>query len=235
MKSTAKNLCWLIPAIILLSCIIISPVVWVTISDRHLYADSHPLSKVDFSLSSEISDIPLIYRIHKLLGSYYGENQDTDTGESESIVLMAEEQVDVAVSFVTATEFEELTQYENLNRILKTIIGDNEIQCTVVHSSDDQDSNMTNVVLLYNKKIEVQYIYDMESEKILRLSLPRAEGEQLNAEVKKKAMEEFIAYLNLDILEDWYHNGESMISNKAHLALSFQETEEQWILGFSII
>ena len=234
MKQTMKNLCCLISAIALLCCIIAAPIVWFAISDRHLYAANHPLSKVDFSLSSEISDIPLVYRIHKLLGSYYGEEQGNDSNGVllEAIVLQAEDESDKIekCEAETETEFAKLTQYENLNHILTMFIEPKNIKCTIKQSYGEYD-----IIQIYDGQLQVQYDYDVESEKILRLSFPKTEEKQLNAELKKKVMKEFITYLNLDILEDWYENGDSMISNKAHLSLSFQENEEQWVLGFSIV
>lgn len=239
MKFTVKKLCCLIPALSLLICIIIMPALWFTISDRHLYADNHPLSKVDFSLSSEISNIPLVYRIHKLLGSYYSEEEQVvaDAEAELEITLTSNEGNDTEEKSYTTEppEWKELTQYENLNRIIEMMFGEGKVQCVLQSSYDTDDAGMVDVRLVFENEWEAQYIYDTESQKILRLSLPKIAGKQLDTEGKKKAMEEFIAYLNLDILEDWYDNGDSMISNKAHVSLSFQENEKQWILGFSIV
>lgn len=241
MKSTVKKLCCLIPALILLICIISAPALWFTISDRHLYAENHSLSKVDFSLSSEISDIPLVYRIHKLLDSYYSEEQQViANAEAEAkleITLASNDGSDTEEkSYSTEPSgWKELTQYENLNRIIEMSIGESNLQCVIESSYDEDDDSMVNVMLGFENELEIQYVYDTESQKILRLSLPKIAGKQPDAEEKQKAMEEFITYLNLDILEDWYDNGDSIISNKAHLSLSFQENEEQWNLGFSIV
>lgn len=246
MKHIVKQVCFFMVTVMLLVFIISIPGICFMMDDKKLYADSHTLSKVDFSLSSEIRDIPLVYRIHELLDSYYGEEYSTLSFEAnaesellqEEVTIELQEGSQIAQKYSQIDgemEFDKLTQYESLNRIFKVPTEQKNVNHTLAKRYEEYDENMMEVTVIYDDNWNLQYIYDTECEKILRITLSHVEGKKLNSEWKRKAMGEFITYLNLDILEDWYDNGDCIISNKAHLSLSFEENEEEWTLGFKIV
>lgn len=218
--------------------ILLSPVVYFQILDEVRYNRRQPMREITFSLDSDVEDVAMVQRIHEYLNSFYlssmhvtifsseDEGQPPYSYNIESDGDISVEMAEVIERFQGVEElkeyFEPLVPYIEASRQTVRFILQEETTSEIMKYEYDWQA----------KKLSL--LYDNKSKRVIGMEYHGKKKSELTKEMRQKILKVFLEYCNLSIIDDWYFNGESMISQKAHLRLYLENDKEGWELGFEL-
>lgn len=222
-------------SIIIIAGIFFFPLEYFRRQDNELIENSHSLGKVSFELDSDVEDIVLLQRIHNVIGSYYS---DGELQIPYHTLLLGDDNGDVYITIDDSDDINKAMQsvigipsvYELIDKILNVKILSKSIYSKV----DDEVDEEYNLIDYSTDSGSVSLIFDRQTDKILQLTLNVNDAELLNGIDKKQLEMDWIEYLNLDIVGDWYYSDDKLISEKAHLELSCVQEDKDLSITFDV-
>lgn len=225
-------------AVLVIGVLVLLPLFYFKWTDQSLMSQTHKIGKMNYELSSDVKNIYMVQRLHNIINSLYSDN----TEESQTIIIQEESaisgdyNIDLDEDFYQSEcvdfQVQELRSYENIGQTL--LEGFADINGQISDHNDLLAQNKDSVIYYHftsnNKKFSCKY--DTASGKIIMMSISSNQVENISDEEKRKIYQEFLSYLNVTIVGDWYYSGERMISDKAHLALNLKEKNNIWSLEF---
>lgn len=205
----------ILPAGIILFLLI--PLFYFRLWDNHMLGQRYPLSDKKVQLDSQLSDLIVLQKIHLYLEALYSE-EITDSDTTLFAWLSAEDEA--SINYAKAMQKELILLFEKLDTLLDigSLLSQN------ILSSQSATGEETGMYSL-SRKIPEQYeetlevYYDAEVGKILSLRLTCPAAKQLSGQELLELQNIFLEYLNLDLINDWYQENGSYVSNSAHLRL----------------
>ncbi len=168
----------------------------------------------NYSISVEAEDIYLVKAIHNIESENYGVMISSQDANGEIVATKVTEQGNIGK---IKSEFETLEQYNIIKK--GDIFNSSKFSMKIVNKRYQR--NVGNY-LIHNIYLDVNnsnYQMDIEEQtgKIIKLVLNE---ENLNDTIeKKKIMENYIQYLDLNIIDDWVYENNEMKSKKADIAV----------------
>lgn len=214
--------------------IILAPANYFKIMDKVTYNRKRPMKNIVYSLDSDVKDVAMVQRIHTILNSYY----------LKSVNVVVCEQINEYEMETMTTEFSISRKMKNAIDKLKKVEGLN-TYLTTLYSNITFSGQFASMLVTDNSEEVADYIFQIDSEKfvltydeksnrIIKLGIYGGKKKRLTKEEKRKLQQSFLEYCNLTIVDDWYFNGENMISEKAHLKLVITNEEQGWNLHFEL-
>ena len=192
--------------------------------DKKDLLTTHPIESMIFKLDSEAKDISLVQKIHKKY-----DRKGTDIVSEMYVNANTDEKIELF------EQLEELIDRNiligNKKNFLKYIGNVRDFEDIIVSFDNVQD--IKEYILNINGQ-KITCLWDVETSKILSIEI-NGDGDLTIDKDKEETLKEFISYLNLDVLEDWNMNGNSIQSNKACLLAKSEELEDSEVKYLIII
>lgn len=227
-------------AILVAAFILLAPIIYFRLMDCWYYEKPQKMKQITFALSSDVENIKMVTRLHELLGSYYTDGElETFTEEEINVTIVEEGEVPVA----TSTDFAQIAILQKFCQEMK--LFDELHMLDAFSQKNKKKENAGYTILLeqrgqlqkyryQSKENEAVIYYDKENSKVIKLEWKGEIPKQLDSEQVKQLQEDYIAYMHLDLVDDWYYNGQNMVSEKAHLAVTWKQNEKGLSLGYSV-
>lgn len=224
--------------VLLIVVVVASPLFYFHVIDGIRYNKRQPMKKISYSLDSDVKNVAMVQRIHEYLNSYYISASNVTifeaTGDTTFQLYVTE---GGAISKELAENIKRLEQLEGLKEYflpLEPYIHLTEQSEEVTY---EEDTKTTTDIIQYEydwKTEKISLLYDNKSNRAIGIEYRGKKETVFTKEKKHKLLQSFLEYCNLSIVDDWYFNGESMISEKAHLKLVMDSDKDGWKLGFAL-
>ena len=220
---------------LLIAGIVVFPLVYFQVMDERKYNGRQPMREITYSLDSDVEDVAMVQRIHEYLNSFF--ISATHITVFESVNEMQPFFLDMGddVSKEMAGVIERLSKVEGLEEYFAPLAPYVQSfgQSEQVIFEEELVAEITKYE--YNWQSEkLSLLYDSKSNRVIGVEYHGEKKSELTKEKKQKLMEGFLEYCNLSIVDDWYFNGENMISGKAHLKLVMDSDKDGWELKFEL-
>lgn len=224
MKINIKNCFISIAAVIIGGFSLYAPKLYFNWKDRKILTQSFTREEITYHLDSNADDIYLVKLIHAMYHSNYSNiihidfwnNDKSDEDLSNSLETQVNELVcysildeSFAQQFISSRKSPSLISLQNNNYIYDL-------------SKSDHDSTIR--IKIENKTTKILYLQIEGKNKTVFSNTDR-----------KKIMERYIQYLNLDILNDWQYNGNNYYSDNAKLRVDIDLTDDRLFIKIAPI
>lgn len=231
-----KNILLYTIYLFLIVVVVASPLLYFRVVDGIRYNKRQPMKKISYSLDSDVKNIAMVQRIHEYLNSYYLTTSNVTVFEAAgdtTFQLYVTEMVGASEELYK--NIERLGQMEGLKDYFLPL---NSYFYSVIHSDGviyEEDTEELSDIIQYEydwKSEKLSMIYDRKSNRIIGVEYSGKKEVYFSKEEKRELLQSFLEYCNLSIVDDWYFNGESMISEKAHLKLVLDSEKGSFRLAF---
>lgn len=215
--------------------IVASPLIYFQVMDATRYNGSQPMREITYFLDSDVKNVAMVQRIHEYLNSFYLSASHVTIIQSANEAQTFLVDVGDDISKEMAGIIERLSQVEGLKEYLAPLapyiqsFGQSE---QITFQEEPKEDIMEYEYHWQSEMLSL--LYDSKSERVIKVKYQGEKKSELTKEKKQKLMGDFLEYCNLSIIDDWYFNGESMISEKAHLKLVMDSDKDGWELGFAL-
>lgn len=217
-----------------IACICMSPLVYFNRTDSKLFHDNHSVGKVSFVLDSDVDDIVMVKRIHSFIGSYYSDNL---IEVPNHIFLISENELELCMTSANGDDMrkviDSITKIPSVYKVVSKVMDFSQIYELFPHKETDTYVELNRIE--YRSTVgNVNLIFDSETEKILWLNINSKDPAAFKDVDKELLEKNWIEYLNLDIINDWYYSNDRLVSDKAHLALECYINDGMLTLEFQV-
>lgn len=231
-----KNILLYTVYLLLIVVVVASPLLYFRVVDGIRYNKRQPMKKISYSLDSDVKNIAMVQRIHEYLNSYYIAESNVTVFETEGDITFQ-----LYVTEGAGIPEEMAGNIVKLERIhgLKEYFAPLDSYVHLTEQSErvtyEEEPHLTTDIIQYEyvwKSEKLSMIYDSRSNRIIGIEYNGKKETSFTKEEKHKLLQSFLEYCNLSIVDDWYFNGESMISEKAHLKLVLDSEKGSFRLAF---